>query len=96
VNEVLFRFAKKHNVKVIATNDSHYVQQKDSKAHEILLCINTGDVLRTPVGEGKNQRFAFPNDQFYFKTQEEMGKLFADIPEAPISPMRYRQSDTLR
>jgi DNA polymerase-3 subunit alpha len=82
VNHVLLGFAKKYNVKVIATNDSHYVEQRDSKAHEILLCINTGDVLSTPVGEGKNQRFAFPNNEFYFKTQEEMSKLFADIPEA--------------
>lgn len=82
VNNVLLGFAKKHNVKVIATNDSHYVEQKDWKAHEILLCINTGDLLSTPIGEGKNQRFAFPNDQFYFKSQDEMGKLFADVPQA--------------
>ena len=82
VNEVLLGFAKKYNVKTIATNDSHYVEQKDWKAHEILLCINTGDVLSTPVGDGKNQRFAFPNDQFYFKKQAEMEKLFHDVPQA--------------
>ena len=42
-NEVLLRFAKKYNVKVIASNDSHYHDQKDSNAHDILLCINTGE-----------------------------------------------------
>ncbi|MBK5286118.1 MAG: DNA polymerase III subunit alpha, partial [Bacteroidia bacterium] len=82
VNNVLLGFAKKYNVKVIATNDSHYVEQKDWTAHEILLCINTGDVLSTPTGEGKGHRFAFPNNEFYFKTQKEMQKLFHDIPQA--------------
>lgn len=90
VNEVLLKFAKEYNVKVICSNDSHYVDQKDSNAHDILLCINTGEKQATPairefVEEGtvmKNGRFAFWNDQFYFKTQAEMGKLFHDLPDA--------------
>lgn len=87
VNEVLLRFAKKYNVKVIASNDSHYVEQDDFNAHDILLCINTGDVQSTPVwkedgSSPKGYRFGFPNDQFYFKTPAEMQKLFADIPGA--------------
>src|ERR1700761_4164643 len=86
VNEVLLKFAKKHNVKVICSNDSHYVDQQDSNAHDILLCVNTGDMQSTPIATdeegGKGYRFGFPNDQFYFKTQAEMGKLFADIPES--------------
>lgn len=90
VNEILLKFAKEYNVKVICSNDSHYVDQKDSNAHDILLCINTGEKQATPairefVEEGtvmKNGRFAFWNDQFYFKTQAEMGKLFHDLPEA--------------
>ncbi len=90
VNEVLLRFAKEYNVKVICSNDSHYVDQKDSNAHDILLCINTGEKQATPairefMEEGtvmKNGRFAFWNDQFYFKTQTEMGRLFHDLPQA--------------
>ena len=90
VNEVLLRWAKEYNVKVICTNDSHYVDQKDWNAHDILLCINTGEKQATPairefVEEGatmKGGRFAFWNDQFYFKTQAEMGKLFQDVPFA--------------
>src|SRR6201996_733026 len=86
VNEVLLKFAKKHNVKVICSNDSHYVDQQDSNAHDILLCVNTGDMQSTPIATdeegGKGYRFGFPNDQFYFKTQAEMGKLFSDIPES--------------
>ena len=89
VNEVLLRFAKKYNVKVIASNDSHYLDQKDANAHDILLCINTGEKQSTPTYkdiEGdfdmKGKRFAFYNDQFYFKTTEEMTKLWSHVPEA--------------
>ena len=90
VNEVLLRFAKKYNVKVIASNDSHYVNQSDFNAHDILLCINTGEKQSTPAMRefsdddvfSKNKRFAFPNDQFYFKTTQEMSEVFKDLPEA--------------
>jgi DNA polymerase-3 subunit alpha len=90
VNEVLLKFAKKYNVKVIASNDSHYVDQQDFNAHDILLCINTGEKQSTPAMREftdddvsmKNKRFAFPNDQFYLKTTAEMTKVFEDLPEA--------------
>ncbi len=87
VNEVLIKFAKKYNLKVIATNDSHYVEQEDSVAHDILLCVNTGELQSKPVWKGngfgsKEYRFGFPNNEFYFKTQAEMNQLFSDIPEA--------------
>ena len=90
VNLSLLKFAKKYNVKVIASNDSHYVDQKDFNAHDILLCINTGEKQSTPAlrefsdddVSTKNKRFAFPNDQFYLKTTEEMTQVFHDLPEA--------------
>jgi DNA polymerase III subunit alpha len=82
VNKVLLKFAKKYNVKMIASNDSHYVDREDFNAHDILLCVNTGELKSTPVGDGKGFRFGFPNDEFYFKSQEEMNKLFHDLPEA--------------
>lgn len=91
VNAVLLRFAQKYNVKVIASNDSHYVDQADANAHDILLCINTGEKKSTPTNKefsdddsagGKKGRFAFYNDQFYFKTTEEMSALFHDLPQA--------------
>jgi DNA polymerase-3 subunit alpha len=90
-NEVLLKFAKKYNVKVIASNDSHYVDQADSNAHDILLCLNTGEKQSTPTMKDfgdddsssmKGKRFAFYNDQFYFKTTSEMSQLFSDIPQA--------------
>lgn len=86
VNEVLLRFAARYRVPVIASNDSHYVDKEDANAHDILLCVNTGDIQSTPIATdeeyGKGYRFGFPNDQFYFKSQAEMNRLFSDIPEA--------------
>ncbi len=90
INQTLLKFSKKYQVPVIATNDSHYVDKDDSNAHDILLCINTGEKQSTPGFDDfvnddvqlKNRRFKFPNDQFYFKTTDEMSKLFSDIPES--------------
>ncbi len=90
INQSLLQFAKKYNVPVIATNDSHYTDRDDFNAHDILLCINTGEKQSTPGYDDfvnddthiKNRRFKFPNDQFYFKTTEEMSVLFNDIPQA--------------
>ncbi len=90
VNESLVKFARKYNVKIIASNDSHYVDQEDANAHDILLCINTGEKKSTPTNKEfsdddvsvKNKRFAFYNDQFYFKTTQEMTQLFHDLPES--------------
>lgn len=90
VNDALLKYAAKHNVPVIASNDSHYVDQGDANAHDILLCINTGEKQSTPTMKEfsdddsfvKGKRFAFANDQFYFKTTEEMSQLFSDLPQA--------------
>ncbi|MFM8711158.1 MAG: DNA polymerase III subunit alpha, partial [Sphingomonadales bacterium] len=90
VNEVLIKWARQYQVKIIASNDSHYVDQDDFNAHDILLCINTGEKQSTPALRDiadddvnvRNKRFAFPNDQFFFKTAVQMRKAFADLPEA--------------
>ena len=87
VNQVLIGFAKKYDVKMIATNDAHYVEEEDSNAHDILVCVNTGELQSTPIGKNENYgakgtRFGFPNSEFYFKTTAEMEKLFIDVPEA--------------
>lgn len=86
VNQILIKWAKKYNCKIIATNDSHYVDQTDANAHDILLCVNTGEFQSTPKATneegGKGFRFGFPNEEFYFKTTSEMEFLFKDIPEA--------------
>ncbi|MCJ8165123.1 DNA polymerase III subunit alpha [Pontibacter sp. E15-1] len=62
VNQVLLKFALKYNVKVICTNDSHYVDQDDWNAHDILLCVNTGEDQSTPVGDFQTKYYRFLSD----------------------------------
>jgi DNA polymerase III subunit alpha len=91
VNKELLRLAEKYNVKIIASNDSHYVEEEDSNAHDILLCVNTGEKQATEkmkdFGDDdevtdKKKRFAFFNNQFFFKSTAQMTELFADLPQA--------------
>lgn len=81
VNQELIKLARKHNVKIIATNDSHYVEEEDWAPHDILLCINTASVIE------EQNRFKFPSSDFYFKSQQEMNQLFSDIPESVDTTM---------
>lgn len=82
VNQVLLKFAEKYGVKVLAQNNTFYINQNDSEAHDILLCVRDGEKKDTPIGRGRGTRFGFPNDEFYFKSQEQMRSLFHDVPEA--------------
>jgi len=82
VNETLLRFAKKYGVKYIAANNSFYLDQDDSEAHDILLCVKEGELKSTPIGRGRGFRFGFPNNEFYFKSQEVMKDLFKDLPDS--------------
>ena len=82
VNAVLLQFAEKHNVKYFASNDTYYLNQDDADAHDVLLCIKDGERKSTPKGRGRGFRFGFSNDEYYFKSQDEMKSLFADLPEA--------------
>jgi DNA polymerase-3 subunit alpha len=81
VTQQLLQFAKKYNLKVIATNDSHYVNEEDWQPHDILLCVNTSSLL------ADEKRFRFSSSDYYFKTQSEMSKLFADVPAAVDTTM---------
>ena len=85
VNEVIVKFAAKHHVKLIATNNTFYIDKDDSVSHDILLCVKDGEKLDTPKGRGRGFRYGLPNDDYYFKSQEKMKKLFQNIPEAIIN-----------
>lgn len=84
-NDVLMAFAQQHKVRLVATNNSYYIHQADAKAHDVLLCVRDGELMSTPIGHGRGYRFGFANDEFYFKTPEQMKRLFADLPEAILS-----------
>ncbi|WP_187261696.1 DNA polymerase III subunit alpha [Pontibacter beigongshangensis] len=62
INQVLLKWAVKYNVKVICTNDTHYVDQEDWNAHDILLCVNTGEDQSTPVGDFQTRYYRFLSD----------------------------------
>ena len=76
INPQLIRLSKELAVPIVATNDCHYVTREDSRAHEVLLCIQTGKTM------SDNSRMRFSTDQFYVKTQEEMCELFRELPDA--------------
>ena len=82
VNQVLLEFAEKHDVKLVATNNTYYADKEDANAHDILLCVKDGEKQATPIGRGRGYRYGLPNQEYYFKSQEEMKKLFSDVPQA--------------
>lgn len=75
-NEGLKDLSTELNLPLVATNDCHYLNQDESYAHEVLLCIQTGKTINDP------KRFKFSTDQLYFKSPEEMASDFLDCPEA--------------
>jgi len=82
VNEVLLRWARKYGVKYFAANHSYYNTREEAESHDILLCVFDSTYKATPIGKGREFRFGMPNDQFYFKSTEEMASLFQELPEA--------------
>lgn len=84
-NMVLVSFAEKHNIKLVATNNTYYCSKEDADAHDILLCVKDGEKQTTPIGRGRGYRYGLPNQEYYFKTTEEMKNLFKDLPESIIN-----------
>ncbi|PKA98821.1 DNA polymerase III alpha subunit [Flavobacteriaceae bacterium MAR_2009_75] len=85
VNQVLLQFADKHNVKIVATNNTYYCAKEDAEAHDILLCVKDGEKQATPIGRGRGYRYGLPNQEYYFKSQDEMKELFKDMPDAILN-----------
>ena len=75
VNPVLIELARKHGIKIIATNDSHFINAEDAEAHDRLICISTNNYVADPT----RMRYT---KQEWFKSQEEMAAIFPDLPEA--------------
>ncbi len=75
-NPKLIELARKHSVKLVATNDVHYIEKRQSEMHDVLLCIQTGAKL------SDEKRMSFSTNEFYLKTEEEMRALFAYAEDA--------------
>ena len=85
VNEGLLQLSKQYNVPLVATNDCHYLRKEEAKAHELLLCIQTGKVMTD------KDRLSFSSDQFYFKSGDEMDRSFSHYPEALTNTLRIAE-----
>ena len=85
VNQVLIAFAKKHQVKLVATNNTYYGSKEDADAHDVLLCVKDGEKQATPIGRGRGYRFGLPNQEYYFKSADQMKEVFKDLPESIIN-----------
>lgn len=75
-NRKLIELAHELHIGLVATNDCHYLNREDTKAHDVLVCIQTGKTLRD------ENRMKFRTNEFYFKSPQEMKQAFRDIPEA--------------
>ena len=75
VNKVIIELARKHNIKLVCTNDVHFVDEDDAEAHDRLICLSTSRDLNDPA------RMLY-SKQEWFKTRDEMAQIFADVPEA--------------
>ncbi len=78
VNRHLIHWAKEFGLKLVATNDVHYVEKSHSHAHDCLVCIGTQDLLSNP----KRMSAGYPPEQFFLRSEEEMRARFAEVPEA--------------
>ena len=76
VNKALIKMSEDLHIPLVATNDCHYIDKKDSEIHNILMCIQTNHTIND------NDRMEFPTDEFYIKTEEEMRELFSHVPQA--------------
>ncbi len=85
LNHELAEMARRLDIPLVATNDSHYVRKEDARVHDVLLCIQTG----TTVNDRHRMRFA--SEEFYVKSSEEMGKLFDWVPEAIENTVRIAE-----
>lgn len=85
VNTSLISLARKHDVKIVATNNIFYINQEDANAHDILLCVRDGEKKSTPIGRGRGYRYGLPNQEYYFKSGDQMKELFRDLPEAIVN-----------
>jgi DNA polymerase III subunit alpha len=85
INDGLVKVARELSLPIVATNDSHYLEQRDAPAHDVLLCIGTGKTV------SDTSRMKFYSDQFYVKSADEMYDLWADLPEACENTVKIAQ-----
>lgn len=84
VNSVLVELSRKLDIPLVATNDVHYTRKEDADTQHLLMCIQMGKTV-------EEDNVGFPTKEFYLKSTEEMGALFADLPEAVTNTVRISE-----
>lgn len=82
LNPMLVALSEQHQIKLVATNNTYYVEQADAVAHDVLLCVKDNELVETPKGRGRGFRYGLENDTYHMRSTEEMLTLFADLPQA--------------
>ncbi len=88
-NREIVKIARETGIPLVATNDIHYTERDDARAQDVLICIGTGK----KVSEGKRMKFEHP--EFYFKSGDEMARIFAELPEAISNTVRIGEACTV-
>ncbi len=86
VNQSLIKLSKETGIPLVATNDAHYLRREDARAHEVLLCIQTGRKITD------EDRMKFSSDDFYIKSPDEMKAAFKNVPEALENTVKIADS----
>jgi DNA polymerase-3 subunit alpha len=85
INRQLLQLAKEFKVRLVATNDAHYIKQEDAPAQDIMLCIGTGALVR------QQDRMRMTDNSYYLKSYEEMTALFGEVPESLVSTLEIAE-----
>ena len=85
INDTLINLSKYYNIPIVATNDCHYLRKEEAKAHELLLCIQTGKTMLD------KERLSFKSEEFYFKSAEEIERAFSNYPEALSNTLKIAE-----
>jgi DNA polymerase-3 subunit alpha len=90
VNKQLVAFSRDMGLPLVATNDCHYLHREDAAPHDVLLCIGTGKSVNDP------QRMRYSQQEFYFKSAQEMYAVFAEVPEACVNTLAIAERCALQ
>lgn len=82
INAFLIKMSEKYQIKAVAAQNNFYLKQEDADAYDTLLCIRNGEEKNKPIGKGSGKRFGMPNNEFYFKSPQQIKELFSFYPEA--------------
>lgn len=85
VNPQLVKIARDNKIKLVSTNDVHYLNKSDSEAHDVLLCVQTQSYV------DEKERMRFPNSEFYLKSSEQMRALFPSVPDAAANTLEIAE-----